>query len=118
MQGSPEKTPNPFRTVWFSGLPGPAEAKLIQPLLGFGPVLLQRSPVQCIFVYRDVLCISAFDKGPPLHFYGEWRIGGVGPGHNCERMGGDVSIILTSSTPTSNAKGSNAKGSRDNGAAG
>ncbi len=38
---------------------------------------------------------------------------GVGPG-NCERMGGDVSIILTPSTRTSYAKGS-----RDNnGAAG
>ena len=39
---------------------------------------------------------------------------GVGPGHNCERMGGDVSIILVPSTRISDY----AKGSRDNGAAG
>ena len=38
---------------------------------------------------------------------------GVGPGHNCERMGGEVSIILIPSTPTPYAKGST-----DNGAAG
>ncbi len=38
---------------------------------------------------------------------------GVGPGHNCERMGGDISIILTPSTRTAYARGS-----RGNGAAG